>query len=140
MQLSNDTLALLDLLDEHSKNNLRKRGDVGVIFELAASFNLVESINKIVFTGTALWNLYNVVKKSTADSEGIHLVQKEMENHIDAFREELHTILSYTGENQTIKRFHDIYFQMTKGCVLNMLDLAHDFSVFKHLQTKSKRG
>lgn len=132
MEFSSDTEAVLKFLDEASDNSLRKRQDIGTILETGATFNLVEQINKIIFSGASLWNIANTIKRGSPDTDKEKL-KSELHVQMDELIAYLKEIIKLTNE-ETQSRFETIYFLNNRGTTLNIIDLAHDLAGFKKLQ------
>lgn len=137
MEISNDTMAVINYLDDFTKGNLRKKNDFSVILEICAAYDNADTLNRLVFTGKSLWNIYSKLRKVGSNTEGIELLQKETERCCNEMTVYLKDIISYSDEDLQ-KRFDDVYFQLTRGCVKNLIDLAHDLSKFKELQSLSR--
>lgn len=134
MQLSDDTLAVVNYLNEYTGGNLRKKNDVSVIMEICATYNEPELLNRLVFTGKSLWNIASKLRKVNPSADGIELLQKEVERCSTELSGYLSEIAEAADE-ELKKRFDDIYLQLTGGAVKNLIDLSHDLAKFKDLQT-----
>lgn len=137
MEISNDTLLVIEALDNFSEGTLRKKNDFTYILEISASFNLDKEFSEFVFTGKVLWNLFKTIKKPNNDQESLIGVQKEFEKSLESIRALLFIFQSYSEESFQ-NRLQITYLELTKGCVLNIVDLCHDFGKFKDMQTKIK--
>ena len=51
----------------------------------------------------------------------------------------LNELINVVGDEQLNQRFEAIYFVNSKGAVKNLIDLAHDLSLIKDIQTQSKK-
>ncbi|MFA7626307.1 MAG: hypothetical protein WCZ17_04600 [Candidatus Kapaibacterium sp.] len=138
MKLSNDTIAVIEFLDEYSKSNLRKKNDLATLFELYATYLDADQFNRLVFSGKSLWNIYSKFKKTTRNAEGSELLIKELDRCANEITEHIKVICNY-ADDEIKNRFEDIYLPVTKGGFLNLIDLAHDLSYFKELQTDTRR-
>lgn len=134
MQLSNDTLAVVNYLDEYTGGNLRKKNDIGAVIEICATYNEPELLNRIIFTGKSLWNIASKLRKVNPSADGIELLQKEVERCSTELSGYLSEIAG-AADDDLKKRFDDIYLQLTRGAVKNLIDLGHDLAKFKDLQT-----
>ena len=138
MDLSQDTTEVLNFLDHTTGNNLLKRNDLGTILEIGASEGNHRIVNKIIFTGKSLWNLWSLLRKSTPDDEGYDIIFNE-------FRKssiELSVMISgmIEPDNEEIRqRFATVYFAGTDGSTRNLVDLAHDLSALRDVQLELKR-
>ncbi len=133
MQLSADTLSVLDFLHDAVEGGLRKRNDVGVLLEIGAATGEAELFNSITTTGTALWKVYSTLRRITPGAEGYRLMEQEFGLQLNALREQLAQIMQH-ADDETLKRFDDIYFGMSQGVIRNLVDLGHDLSRIKDLQ------
>jgi hypothetical protein len=133
MQLSADTLSVLDFLHDAVEGGLRKRNDVGVLLEIGAATGEAELFNSITTTGTALWKVYSTLRRITPGAEGYRLMEQEFGLQLNALREQLAQIMRH-ADDETLKRFDDIYFGMSQGVIRNLVDLGHDLSRIKDLQ------
>lgn len=133
MQLSADTLSVLDFLHDAVEGGLRKRNDVGVLLEIGAITGEADLFNSITTTGTALWKVYSTLRRITPGAEGYRLMEQEFGLQLNALREQLAQIMQH-ADDETLKRFDDIYFGMSQGVIRNLVDLGHDLSRIKDLQ------
>lgn len=138
MIISDDTSNIVDLIEQNSKFGLRKKNDFSVVLEICVNNNLHEFLNKIIFTGTSIWNIHQVISKNNASTDNIHHLKIEFENQIDIIIKLLQELISKIDDKDISNRFDEIYFQPIKGSVLNLLDLSYDLSRFKQLQNKYK--
>lgn len=139
MKLSEDTLQVLEFLDNFSEGSIRKRNDIALLLEVAATYNLPEIFNQLVFTGKSVWNLSRKIKKIDPNQEGADLVRHEFSKQLEEQKRLLAMLVNQSEENEIIERFDTIYFVITQGAVKNLTDLAHDLAVFKDLQSQSKK-
>lgn len=133
MKLSNDTEQVLEMLDDYTKNGLRKRNDMGMLFELGASNGLGEQMMNLIFQGKIIWTLSTKLKPANAGADGIELVQREFEASLEQFKGLLIEMSNF-GDDESKERIATTYLQMTRGCVLNIIDLSHDLAKFKNMQ------
>lgn len=133
MELSDDTKNLLAAMDEFTEHALRKRNDFGTIFELAAAYGHADAMEKLVFESAAVWKLASKIKKAAGGDEGFHLIKREFESSVQKMLSFIREIMA-NAENQTTLRFEENYYDNSRGNLLNLIDLAHDFARFKDLQ------
>lgn len=133
MKLSGDTEQVLEMLDDYTKNGLRKRNDMGLLFELGASNGLGEQMMNLIFQGKIIWTLSSKLKPANAGADGIELVQREFEASLEQFKQLINEIANF-GDDEAKERIAITYLQMTRGCVLNVIDLSHDLAKFKNMQ------
>lgn len=133
LQLSDDTESVLDYLDKAVEGGLRKRLDIGVLLELGATHNEADLFNSTVRTGTGLWKVHGTLKRVGKGDEGFRLLEQEFGLQLNELRELLARIMQH-ADDDTVRRFDEIYFGMTQGVVLNLIDLAHDLAKIKALQ------
>ena len=133
MQLSNDTESVIKALSDALEGGLRKSNDIATILELGATFDESDLFNKISQTGTALWKVYSTLRRQKAGAEGYQLLEKEFGNQLNKLREELATMVDH-ADDETVKRFDEIYFGMSQGVIRNLTDLAHDLAHIRDLQ------
>ena len=133
MQLSEDTLAVINSLHEAIEGGLRKRNDVAVVLETAAMTNGAERFNEITRTGTGAWKVYSTLRRVRPGEEGYRLLEEEFARQINTLREHLAELLQ-ASDDETLRRFDETYFGMTQGVLRNLVDLCHDLSCIKDLQ------
>ncbi len=133
MQISEDTIAVIEYLNEFSEGTLRKKNDLEAIFEICASHNGADTLNRLVFTGKSIWNISNKLRKINPNIDGIELLHKEMERACNELISYLKEVTEF-GDDDLIQRFNDVYFQLTRGAIKNIIDLSHDLAKFKELQ------
>lgn len=138
MQLSADTENVLNFLEEMSEHGLRKRNDLGVLFELSAEHQAAEEMNGLLFHGTRLYNLYHTLRRAGAGAEGYDKLQTEFSDAVEQVRDLMARTLVEAGQEH-IERFEITYYGMNQGSLRNLVDLAHDLHVAKHVQNDSKR-
>lgn len=139
MEISKDTQAVVEALDNFAEGSLRKKNDITFLLEIGASYGFYEEIANFIFSGKILWNLFKTIKKTTTDTETLIGVQKEFQNTLEVIRELILKFKEF-GDESYQKRLQDTYLEVTKGCVLNIVDLCHDFGKLKDMQTKIKSG
>lgn len=137
MIISPDTQAVLDFLDEYYKRSMRKLNDIGVILELGARNNSAEDINRLIFAGKSVWNLYRKAKSVTMQPNPI---EEEMERNISEMQKYLTAIKVENADEEIGKRFSDVYLNDKFETKFNLIDLAHDLALIKELQTKNREG
>ncbi|HYF04057.1 MAG TPA: hypothetical protein VEC36_11810 [Patescibacteria group bacterium] len=137
MNFSPDTEAVLQFLDGTTNNNLRKRNDLGTILEVGAENDAFELVNSIIFTGSALWKLFNTLKKTGPNAEGYKVLETEFANVMNDLRAQLAEIAGFADE-QTITRFENVYLGVNGGVIRNLTDLAHDLGALKSVQNDQK--
>lgn len=133
MELSDDTQAALDYLDGAIEGGLRKRNDIGTILELGATYGVAEDFIEITRTGTATWKVYSTLRRLQQGAEGFRQLEEEFARQMNALREQLATLMQ-NADDETLKRFDEIYFGMTQGVIRNIVDLGHDLAKIKALQ------
>lgn len=134
MEISDDTRNVVAAMEEHSKGGLRKRNDIEVLLELAVSNNEVDLIMRVTRSGVALWKVYGTLRRLQPGAEGYALLEREFALQMNDLRTHLGQIMGH-ADDVTLKRFDDIYFGMTQGVILNLVDLGHDLSALKAIQT-----
>ena len=137
MDLSDDTRNVLDFLESFSEQGLRKRNDLGLLFELSADRGAHNEMNDLLFHGTHLYNLFHTLRKATASSQGYENLEKEFSDSVERVRDHVAKAL-LEAEQVHIERFEVTYYSMTQGSLRNLIDLAHDLSVAKRIQNDNK--
>ena len=140
MEISQDTQNVVDTVESFTKKQLQKKNDFSVIMELAVSNLLIEDYSQAVFNGTAFFKLSKTLNKIDPNEESAKNFKVEFENYLEQFKTNVLTISKQLEDEKLIERFDNTYFQLTRGCVLNLIDLAHDFAIFKEMQTSNKEG
>lgn len=135
MEISQDTKNFIQAIDDYTQGKLRKKNDLTVCFEVGATFGGEQELASMIFNGKVLWKLSQKIKNTPKDAEGIELVQKEFEKALETQRVTIQAINSKLDEKDS-KRFQEIYLDMTRGAVLNIIDLSHDFAIVKDMQNK----
>jgi hypothetical protein len=135
-QLSPDIEVFLSHI-ESAGIALRKRTDIGLIFDYAALNNNSDQINDLIFTGKIVWNTYSALKKRNQTDEGYDLLEKQFMESVHTLRNSIcQQSTGYTKEEQS--RIEEIYLTMSQGTLRNIVDLAHDLSEIKNLQNNAK--
>jgi hypothetical protein len=140
MEISKDTQNVVDTVESFTNKQLQKKNDFSTIMELAVSNLLITEYNEAIFNGTAFFKLSKSLNKIDPHDETASNFKKEFERYLEQFKTNIHTITQKLEDNTLIERFDITYFQLTRGCVLNLIDLAHDFAIFKEMQTSSKNN
>lgn len=130
MDISQDTNAFIDIINDYANQELRKKNDLALCVEIAASYSGQEELNQLIFEGKVFWNLFSKIKNSTADDKGIELIQNEFEKSLVRLKEYLSIFIEKMDEKERI-RFEEVYYQMTRGCILNLSDFSHDLAKVK---------
>ena len=137
MEHSTDTKNVLDFLEEFSTSGLRKRNDLGLLFELTAMRNAHEEMNNLLFHGTHLFNIYHTLRRTTSHSEGFKNLEQEFIEGTERFRDMIAKAL-VEAEEIHIERFETTYYTMSQGSLRNLIDLAHDLRIAKQVQNDNK--
>ncbi len=137
MELSIDTRNVLDFLENFSEQGLRKRNDLGLLFELSAERGAHDEMNDLLFHGTYLYNLYRTLRNASANSEGYQNIEKEFAGSVEQVRDQIAKVL-VDADQDHVERFQTTYYAITQGSLRNLVDLAHDLSVAKRIQNDNK--
>ncbi len=137
MNLQPDTLAVLSHLDDITEGALRKRNDLGVILELAASRADSAAFNALTRTGMGLWKVYRTLRSLRSGDDGYATLEREFGSLVNELREQLAALVA-EADDEVLKRFDDTYFGMTQGVVRNLVDLGHDLARIKDLQNSAR--
>ncbi len=130
MIISNDTLNVVDFLQNYSKNTLRKTKDIQIILEIGALKATPDHIQLIIFLGKSIWNLNKSLSNPKDDNANL---QRELEKSFYQFQDLLRTLLDDIDAPEVLDRFHTVYLQPNSGCFRNTIDLSHDLSILKEL-------
>jgi hypothetical protein len=137
MELSKDTLQVLEFLDYTTGNNLRKRNDIGLILEIGAGKGKFVLIDKLIFTGSYLWRLYRLLIGQDISEDDAYKLQRELAGTLQNFKDYLTELIS-NAEPESKKRFNALYFPNEQGAFRNLIDLAYDISKLKEVQNTLK--
>ncbi|PKL77910.1 MAG: hypothetical protein CVV25_13260 [Ignavibacteriae bacterium HGW-Ignavibacteriae-4] len=140
MEISKDTQNVVDTVESFTNKQLQKKNDFSVIMELAVSNLLIDEYSQAVFNGTAFFKLSRKLNKIDPNDESAKNFKVEFESYLEQFKTNIQTIAEKLEDDKLVDRFETTYFQLTRGCVLNLIDLAHDFAIFKEMQTSNKEG
>jgi len=133
MQLSDDTRAVIEFLEASIEGGLRKQNDVATILELGATLGDADLFNQISRTGTATWKVYSTLRRVQPGDEGFRQLEEEFAIQMNGLREHLATLVN-NADDETLRRFDEVYFGMTQGVIRNIVDLSHDLAKIKALQ------
>ena len=133
MQISADTEHVVAVLDEQAEGGLRKKNDMAIILELAASHDEADLAMHIIRTGTGLWKVYGTLRRLQPGPEGYPQPQREFSPQKKQLPEYMADLMRH-ADDESLKRFDDIYFGMTTGVIRNLVDLGHDLAKLKALQ------
>lgn len=133
MQLSDDTRAVIEFLEASIEGGLRKQNDIATILELGATLGDADLFNQISRTGTATWKVYSTLRRVQPGDEGFRQLEEEFAIQMNGLREHLATLVN-NADDETLRRFDDVYFGMTQGVIRNIVDLSHDLAKIKALQ------
>jgi hypothetical protein len=136
MKISADTLEIINFLNSIRDGKLRKSNDLATVLEIAATYDEIELIDKIIFSGAYIWNLNQTIRRNP-EIDGIAQLHNEMRKTIEELHEMLINLLE-SAEDDVKKRFNEIYFPLTAGAIKNLIDLAHDLYALKELQNTLK--
>jgi hypothetical protein len=140
MEISQDTKNVVDTVESFTERLLLKKNDFSLLLELAVTHNHVEAFPNAVFNGTAFYKLSKQLKKPDISGAATRTFKVEFENYLELFKSQIKTISESLEDKELIERFETTYFLLTRGCVLNLIDLAHDFSLFKEMQIYNKEN
>ena len=130
MELSSETEAVINFLNDSVEGGLRKRNDVAIILELAMRADNAETFNAITLTGTGAWKVYGTLRPG---EEGYRLLEGEFARQLNSLREHIAQLMP-DASDETLRRFDDVYFGMSQGVMRNLVDLSHDLAKIKDLQ------
>ncbi len=139
-ELSSDVLNVLAYLSEIAPEGLRKEPDLGLLFELSAREEKAEEMNQLFFDGSALYRLYNTLRKHGSNAEGYQELEREFRETTERVKDLVAQILLGTEDEEVLDRFEMTYYGITQGALRNLIDLAHDLNVAKGLQNDQKKG
>ena len=138
MKFSKDTLEVLDFLENVFEQRLLKREDLGFILELGASFGEHELVTKIIFSGTSVRNLSYIIQQMKISDEGYDIIKKEFN---DSFIELINLLKDLVRKHEVEENnvFEEKYFvENVDSQIENIIDLSHDFSLIKKIQSEIK--
>lgn len=138
MEISKDTQNVVGTVESFTEKSLLKKNDFSLLVELSATFNQIEAFTQAVFNGTAFFKLSKKLNKIDPNDETAANFKKEFESYLEMFKSNIITISEGLEDESLQKRLKETYFDLTRGCVLNLIDLAHDFTLFKQMQTSNK--
>lgn len=138
MQFSEDTIRVMDFLEQYSETGLRKREDLSILIEIAAAKNDYESVNDLAFTGKAVYNLFQTIKSSKSGDRNIQPVLNEFEKSLVDLRKVMYKLV---GDSEEILAKFDLdYLHCSNGAILNVIDISHDLSAFKNMQADAREN
>lgn len=140
MEISKDTQNVVGTVESFTEKSLLKKNDFSLLVELSATFNHIEAFTQAVFNGTAFFKLSKKLNKIDPNDETAVNFKKEFEYYLEMFKTNLSEISQDLEDDSLVKRLNETYFELTRGCVLNLIDLAHDFTLFKQMQTSNKEN
>lgn len=140
MDISKDTQNVVGTIESFTEKLLQKKNDFSVLLELSVTHNHLDTFPQAVFNGTAFYKLSKKLNKLNPDDESAKNFKIEFESFLEQFKSNIRVISNDLVDEELIKRFEITYFALTRGCVLNLIDLAHDFSLFKEMQTSNKEN
>ncbi len=135
---SPDVEALLSHLDQRG-GGLRKKSDIGLIFEHAAEKANADLINRLIFSGKIIWSTYGVLRKTTEQTDGYGNLEREFMQAVNDVRIIIHEFTS-EWKIEHKNRFEETYLGMNQGTIRNIVDLAHDLAEIKHLQQDTRHS
>lgn len=136
MQLSQDTETILAYIEHSVPNGLRKRNDLGVLFEVGAQLGAAQEFNDVVFAGKVVWNLFSSLRRAGANRDAEPL-QREFAENINKLRELLLPFAAHAPADVR-ERFEKVYLGMNDGTLRNLVDLAFDLAQVKDIQSEQR--
>lgn len=140
MDISKDTQNVVETVESFTEKLLQKKNDFSVVLELAVSNNQATVFSEAVFNGTAFYKLSRKLNKNDMSGADSRNFRNEFENYLELFKSNIKKIAENLEDSELIERFEVTYFGLTRGCVLNLIDLAHDLSLFKEMQIHNKEN
>jgi hypothetical protein len=137
MNISTETQNIISFLQEISENKLRKPSDLAILLEISSNHNGFEELQSLVFTGTSVHYLDSTIRKSSQFSDSMDNLYQELKKSLESFKNLLIGYYEFCDE-ATKKRFEEVYLENSQGALRNIIDLSHDFSLFKQLQITAK--
>ncbi len=136
MIISEDTKLVVEFMQAYSDNSIRKPADIEVLLEASAASMNSQLMNELIFTGKSVRNLHLKIKKSQNTES---LIETEFFKHIDRMKSIISSIIP-SDDSEINKRFETTYLNDSRGAVLNLIDLAHDLTILKNIQSDSRSG
>ncbi len=136
MNISEDTKLVVEFMQAYSDNSIRKPADIEILLEASAASMNSQLMNELIFAGKSVRNLHLKIKKSQS-SESI--IEYEFYKNIDRMKSMINSIIP-SDDSEVIKRFETTYLNDSRGAILNLIDLAHDLTILKNIQSDSRSG
>lgn len=140
MEISKDTKNVINTLNQYIDSKLRKQNDLEMVMEIAVSKNKAEEFSQAVFNAKAFWNLSKKLNQIDPNDDDSKNFKVEFERYLEMYKQNLKDIIYSVEAKEAHERFEETYFEMNRGCVLNLIDLAHDLGRFKDMQGEHKRN
>jgi hypothetical protein len=131
MQLSAPTLKLLNDVDGFSGSKLRRREDLGFLFELAHVSNAEDALADLSFQAKFLSRTFGILQRIGRGAEGADRLTGECERAIIAVREALRILVAGAPEGDRTQ-FSTRYLADSPEALQELLHLSYDLSWHKN--------
>ena len=134
MKISADTIKVIEFLEFSSGKPVKQKDKLAFLLELCAENGLDESMNELIFKGSALFKLSEIIKNNMDEPEQSGQAKKEIINLSTELLNIINDIKSHADE-ETTEIINSSYFSNTPEALEKPLGLGESLAAFKKIQT-----
>jgi hypothetical protein len=131
---------LVEEIEEHSGNQLKRKKDLSDLIHLGYSNNQKELIEELSFSSKYVQGLFRVLSKASGNKEiqNIGQIKSDLSANLEKVREKINRLLSNADES-TRKYFRENYLQLSPQSLWNLTELLSDLEWTKKYFNQVKR-
>ncbi len=139
MKISDNTVKLLERINEQSRKPLKNTYEVSLLLESAISFSKATEFKDLIFTAKYINGLKNVLSNRIINGDEImEKLFDEFNKNIQKFIELLKKMVITSGEKSE-EFFRVKYFNLHQESMVNSMELIEDLTYIKEYFNKNSK-
>lgn len=139
MKISDNTVKLLERINEQSRKPLKNTYEVSLLLESAISFSKATEFKDLIFTAKYINGLKNVLSNRIINGDDImEKLFDEFNKNIQKFIELLKKMV-ITSDEKSEEFFRVKYFNLDQESMVNSMELIEDLTYIKEYFNKNSK-
>ena len=139
MKISDNTVKLLERINEQSRKPLKNTYEVSLLLESAISFSKATEFKDLIFTAKYINGLKNVLSNRIINGDDImEKLFDEFNKNIQKFIELLKKMVT-TSDEKSEEFFRVKYFNLDQESMVNSMELIEDLTYIKEYFNKNSK-
>ena len=139
MKISDNTVKLLERINEQSRKPLKNTYEVSLLLESAISFSKATEFKDLIFTAKYINGLKNVLSNRIINGDDImEKLFDEFNKNIQKFIELLKKMVT-TSDEKSEEFFRVKYFNLDQQSMVNSMELIEDLTYIKEYFNKNSK-